>query len=55
LPQAGLGVGRFQQFHPYSAVVSYCLPACFNDGVSCCIPVHITIVHEGRGRPRALD
>lgn len=55
LPQAGLGIGRFQQFHPYSAVVSYCLPACSNDGVSCCIPVHITNLYEGRGRPRALD
>lgn len=54
LPQGRLGVGRFQQFPSYSPVVSYCLPACFNGGVARCISVHVTIVHEGCGRPGTL-
>ncbi|MFI8952256.1 hypothetical protein ACIGO6_37980 [Streptomyces sp. NPDC053750] len=49
LPQARLGVGRLQQFYPHTPVISYRLPAWFNDRVARCIPVHVTSVHDGRG------
>ncbi|GGR36618.1 hypothetical protein GCM10010219_47010 [Streptomyces netropsis] len=45
MPQAGFPVGRFQQFGLHAAIVTYCLPACFNDSIARCFPVHNPIMH----------
>jgi hypothetical protein len=55
LPQAWLGVGRFQQFLPYTPVISYGPPACFNGGVTRCILVHATSVHHNAGNRAASN